>query len=172
MLINRLKVFWQTLPLFTLVSFHVTGAFSQVSDPNTFASSGGHVIGQFGQMSWTLGESFTNILTSPSGMVTVGYQQPNLPESVIVDIHLTDSDSPRVYPNPASGYITIEFPQTFGGVKIRVYSSAGQIVYEDVGVDLEDRILVDVSRFPAGVYIAEVFDRKKNFDFFKFSIIR
>jgi hypothetical protein len=169
---DRLKISRSFLSLLILVCIHITGAFSQVSDPNTFSSSGGHIIGQFGQLSWTLGESFASVLTAPSGMVTEGYQQPDLPQSVIVDVQLTGFASPIIYPNPASEYIIIEFPQTFGGLKIRIYSSAGQIVYEDVRVDLEDRIIADVSRFPAGVYIAEVFDGKKNFDFFKFSIIR
>ena len=49
---------------------------AQSLKPSVIASGGGDYAGANLQVSWTLGETFTQTLTAGSSMVTEGFQQP------------------------------------------------------------------------------------------------
>ena len=78
---------------------------------------------------------------------------------------LTALESPRiwVYPSPNNGRFQVRYYNNFGEpVTVRVFNSAGQLVYsrELVTTDAYSRIDVDLGNQSQGVYIVKVYDTK------------
>jgi hypothetical protein len=67
----------------------------------------------------------------------------------------TENNHLYLYPNPASGIITLELDKRFGEADIFIYHSTGQCVYRKAH-DSSSNIEVDVSTWHAGVYFVKV----------------
>ena len=67
----------------------------------------------------------------------------------------SQTDSLKVYPIPASSFITIE---TQGMLSINIYNAQGQLI-KAVAVDGASEIRLDVSEWASGVYYLEAFDQ-------------
>ena len=63
----------------------------------------------------------------------------------------------KVYPNPVSDHLTIEFNGNRDEIKYAIYSSSGQLI--TTGVLLESAV-VHTSSFPSGLYTIKFFSRK------------
>ena len=64
----------------------------------------------------------------------------------------------KIYPNPATSYITFEFDKTpEKGYSIQVYSFLGKKMYENQ--NLTERTTINLSDFNRGVYIYHLIDR-------------
>ena len=67
----------------------------------------------------------------------------------------TDSKIAMLYPNPVEDVLTLEIFDTFGeeDVVLEVFSVSGKkVATVDVGAD-QRRLQLDVSTYPAGVYL-------------------
>ena len=78
---------------------------------------------------------------------------------------LSALESPKiwVYPSPNNGRFQVRYYNSFGEpVTVRVFNSAGQLLYSRLSVtaDAYSRIDVDLGNPPAGVYIVKVYDTK------------
>ena len=64
----------------------------------------------------------------------------------------------KIYPNPATSYITFDFDKTpEKGYSIQVYSFLGKKMYENQ--NLTSKTTVNLSDFNRGVYIYHLIDR-------------
>lgn len=64
----------------------------------------------------------------------------------------------KIYPNPATTYITFDFDKTpEKGYSIQVYSFLGKKMYENQ--NLTSKTTIDLSEFNRGVYIYHLIDR-------------
>ncbi|HEX5152711.1 MAG TPA: T9SS type A sorting domain-containing protein [Parafilimonas sp.] len=61
----------------------------------------------------------------------------------------------RVYPNPTTGYLTVEYySKTAGNIEFKIYDVSGKMVYKQSGssVKTNNRYQLDLRGFAAGVY--------------------
>ncbi|HEX7846201.1 MAG TPA: T9SS type A sorting domain-containing protein [Chitinophagaceae bacterium] len=64
----------------------------------------------------------------------------------------------RLYPNPATSYITIDFQKGFEkGLSIQVFSFLGSKMYETQNVN--EKTTIDLAEFNRGVYIYHLRDQ-------------
>lgn len=73
-------------------------------------------------------------------------------------IENTDTDSLKIYPNPAVSSIKIE---TDGCRKIKIYNAQGQTV-KKMSAKNQASVEVDITKLPAGAYIVEAYDYSGN----------
>ncbi len=93
----------------------------------------------------------------------VGFMDASLPGTCISTSinELADAFNFAISPNPASTYLEVLFGQARSG-KIIIYNSIGEKII-DVPVLKTDKIQLDISSFPKGVYIVSYFGRDGNF---------
>jgi hypothetical protein len=85
-----------------------------------------------------------------------------IPENTVVVL--------KIYPNPATSYITFDFQKGFEkGFLIQVYNFLGKKMYESQ--DLSDKTTLNLSDYNRGVYIYHLVDRSgKVIDSGKFQV--
>lgn len=71
---------------------------------------------------------------------------------------LTPYGDIEVIPNPASDHIALRIPDSSGITNIIISNAEGKIMYNGIHSDL-----IDISRFPTGVYIINVLQGQNNF---------
>jgi hypothetical protein len=70
-------------------------------------------------------------------------------------------DEVRVIPNPASDIISLIIPTVDGVSKVSIISTTGQLMYSGVSIDNSSQI--DVSLYPAGLYLVNVIQGTKSY---------
>lgn len=70
-------------------------------------------------------------------------------------------DEVRVIPNPASDIISLIIPEVDGVSKVSIISTTGQLMYSGVSIDSPSQI--DLSLFPAGLYLVYVIQGIKSY---------
>jgi hypothetical protein len=70
-------------------------------------------------------------------------------------------DEVRVIPNPASDIISFIIPTVDGVSKVSIISTTGQLMYSGVSIDSPSQI--DVSLYPAGLYLVNVIQGTKSY---------
>jgi hypothetical protein len=65
----------------------------------------------------------------------------------------------NIFPNPGKGLFTVEINigSTIRPLRIAVYNHAGQSIIQNILLN-EDRITVDISGYPAGLYLIAIND--------------
>lgn len=64
----------------------------------------------------------------------------------------------KLYPNPATSYITFDFQKNFEkGFSIQVYNFLGKKMYE--GQELTEKTTIDLNDYSRGVYIYHLMDK-------------
>jgi hypothetical protein len=157
-----------------LISLCLT-AFSQSITPSVLNSTGGtaKVNNKF-YLDWSAGEmTMVNTIqnTGYSGLIIVtnGFLQPDKDDAEgdeSVPDYVKNSLKPdvkainlRVYPNPASNYIMIEFPEEeTGKIRLTLYDAMGQMVYykelTTYGHHTKERL--SMAAFMQGTYLLRV----------------
>lgn len=123
-----------TLPFYTI---HVAFGQNVMFTPQVIASGGNFAVGHNLTFSQTIGEmSMVSTLQSSSMIVTQGFQQPDLkntiqPENPCQDFYVKD-----VYPNPASEQASLEYRFCEAGkLYVGVYDMLGQLVAKETIVN-------------------------------------
>src|SRR5690349_2135730 len=115
---------------------------AQSITPTVLNASGGSApAGSKTYLDWSVGEmSLVNTMQN-SGyrglfIVTNGFIQPPVDDAAGDEDFITTTkpvplDNLRVYPNPATNYVMIEFPmQEAGKIRLTLYNSVGEVVYD------------------------------------------
>jgi len=96
---------------------------AQSLSPEVIATAGNHFSGTNAQMSWTLGEA---VIETYSAQLTQGFHQTNL---IIVGVDDPVADFPvRVYPNPTSGWVSIEAQPSAPAFGVELSNAQGRIL--------------------------------------------
>jgi hypothetical protein len=115
--------------LFT--TLFINPLFSQSALPFVIASSGGYYSGSSFTVSYTVAEmSAVETFSSPSIILTQGFQQPENLYTLIKEISAIDPDI-HIYPNPVAVSEKIRFAWRLAGdskVNVDVYDVAGRLI--------------------------------------------
>ena len=130
-------------------------------------ASGGNSTGTGGSASYSVGQVAYTTLSSASGFITQGVQQPyeifevtGLKEALGIKLALS------VYPNPTTGSLKLRIENyDIKNLKYQIYDING-ILYESEKV-VEIETLVSLEKFVPGVYFMKVTDKNKEVKTFK-----
>ncbi|MBE9485079.1 MAG: T9SS type A sorting domain-containing protein, partial [Bacteroidetes bacterium] len=63
-------------------------------------------------------------------------------------------DMISVYPNPTQGSFVLELGQSdFDGAQLKIINARGELVYQQIIKKATEKISVDISDHPAGIYM-------------------
>lgn len=141
----------QYIFILVLILFALS-ASSQVKQ-EVIASAGGYNVNGALSISWTLGETIIPTFTSQDGslILTHGFQQKLIITAVEENIDLLVNI--KVYPNPASEVVNIQFEEPIDGeIVVAILDSQGKLVKrETVEADMVEK-QISLQGFPAGIY--------------------
>jgi hypothetical protein len=147
----------------TIIVFFISiSCFSQSITPAVANVAGGVSQKGYYVFEWSVGEmSLTNEMTSTTNLlVTNGFLQPYFLHHWVNNSNDEfTSDEIKVFPNPASSYLEINyFARLQGRLYIHLFDAVGQKIYSSktivYGVDLIKRI--PVNHLPAGSYLVRI----------------
>lgn len=98
--------------------------------------------------------SFSNHTRACYGNNSVIYCEfPGLHTSKRIN-HTVNQSIIKAYPNPTStGYVTLDMAEQYSTVEISVHSISGQRIIHQTYSQPKERLSVDLSKFPTGIYI-------------------
>jgi len=136
--------------LFVFIS--VTVAFGQ-QKLDVISSAGGYNVATGISISWTLGETITPNFTSPDGTISLahGFQQ----KLIITKVEelIENQVSVKVYPNPASELVKIEFDQPVDSeIRMFIVDYRGKVVVTDIIGQGTYYFEVNLQNLSSGIY--------------------
>ena len=138
--------------LFPAAMLMASFAGAQVVERQVIAPGGSSFVGSYA-VDWTIGETVVQAATMNGTLIFQGYQQPltTAPSGVL---------SPgnrliRMYPNPATGLVHVEWDGIPGNYRLEVLSVTGALVYSDSGISGASAGL-DISQFAPGSYLVQI----------------
>jgi len=155
-----------------IISFGFTTlAMSQTTYPKLISSGGESFKNTSFQMEWSIGEVITETLDGEGKTLTQGFHQSNY-EITAIEENLNTIKSVKVYPNPTSDFISINFTNISNSDKIEniliITDINGKILCENKVVNQVEEI--DFSDFTDGVYFLTI--KQKNQTVNNFKIIK
>jgi len=138
-------------PLLLLFLLFITSlSFGQIMLQNqVLGTNGKFYSNKVMSMEYTVGEPFTNTLTTSNLGVTQGFHQPNLKLISHVGVQEVSNFSLNVYPNPFLNQFTIALP-TNETVYISIYDVMGKLIHEQTLGDIEN--VIDLGFLASGNY--------------------
>lgn len=151
----------KTLTLVIVFFFFLCGN-SQIVAPSVMNTGGGVFLSGYYQFEWSIGElALVGDMQSSNAsfVITNGFIQSHIQYSPVNNSNIFGNDEIKIFPNPATSYVEINFLTTQRGrIRINFYDAAGKKIYtaSDVyyGVGLIKRIPVD--KLPNEVYMLQV----------------
>ncbi|GAB4295708.1 MAG: hypothetical protein Kow0068_20270 [Marinilabiliales bacterium] len=130
--------------------------YSQPLTPEVVSSAGDYFESPSAKISWTLGECMTETYNNSNNVITQGFQQTNL-TLINIEDRLPVNINCKIYPNPASDKINIEFEGDINyNYTISILDINGKTVYiEDSKKSITS---IDVSSLKPATYYLNVFD--------------
>ena len=133
----------------------------------TTPASGGNSTGTGGSASYSVGQVAYTTLSSATGTITQGVQQPyeifevtGLKEALGINLAFS------VYPNPTAGSLKLKIENyDIKNLKYQIYDINGILFQSDKVVEIET--LVSMEKFVPGVYFMKVTDNNKEVKTFK-----
>jgi hypothetical protein len=126
---------------------------AQEVTPEVIASSGNSIKTSGGQVSWTLGEVATETFTAGETILTQGFLQ----SEISVETRYTDPVlqlAMKVYPVPATGFVTLDFQEIQEGLSVELYNVQGtKVISHAVN---SERFQIDLSALPSSEYILKI----------------
>lgn len=100
-----------------------------------------------------------NVSEEITFQVVEGSQTILIPKilSFITSVDENLADNIKIYPNPISDFLNIEFGEN-NGVMVRIFSNKPILIYQEY-VEEENKV-IDVSNFSSGVYVLVISDAK------------
>ena len=150
--------------------FLAVASNAQSITPTVLNASGGTApAGSKLYLDWSVGEMTLVNTMQNSGyqgliIVTNGFIQPPLDDADGDENYITTAkpiplENLRVYPNPATNYVMIEFPmQETGKVRLTLYNSMGELVYDKqfTSYGQSTREKISMAAFMQGTYMLRV----------------
>ncbi|MFW6275306.1 MAG: T9SS type A sorting domain-containing protein [bacterium] len=136
--------------IFTCLIFILHGYFlnAQTFSTEVIASSGEVAAGEEAILSWTIGESFTEIFDDNSGFQTLGFHQTFTSRQPAINQLV---EVVKFYPNPVYKTLHIQPSTPLSAVNIEVFSTTGKLVINKT-VDLSEGYKLNLSKLENGIY--------------------
>ena len=138
------------------ILFAISGAFLCAQESNSVA--GGNATGSNGSVSYSIGQTFNNIVVGTDGSVIQGVQL-RYEISVVTAIDNTNGITLecKVYPNPTSGLIRLLVKTNeFKKLRYRVYDLKGVLIFDNKVVD--EITEISMESLPATAYFMNIYN--------------
>ncbi len=123
------------------------------------ASAGGYNESGSISISWTLGETIIPTFTTPTLILTHGFQQQLIVTTI--EENLLELVNVTVYPNPISEILNIRFEVPLDGeVELYILNQQGSLVLTDIIEATTVEKQVNMQELPAGVYFLRLIKGK------------
>lgn len=105
------------------------------------------------EISWTIGEPVIETISSGSTVLTQGFHQSGLTVTAIDELPFSDFEL-KVYPNPTSGFVNVQFNKLVENTNYLVFDSNGKMI--DNGMINSTNTSLDFKKFASGSYILKL----------------
>ena len=119
------------------------------------SAGGNHHENSSAMISYSLGETVTFTGTSTENTLTQGFHQSNL---TVTGVEKLLSFDVKVFPNPTSDRVIVQFDQPQSEIRIDLYDAAGRIVDQQRLTQNQLSFEFDLSKEAAGNYVLNVQD--------------
>ncbi|MEQ9229442.1 MAG: T9SS type A sorting domain-containing protein [Cyclobacteriaceae bacterium] len=134
-----------------------------VSAQDVISSSGNHHENSSAMISYTVGETVILTGTSSENILTQGFHQTKL---TVTGIELPLGLDIRVYPNPTSDRIIVEFNDDIEA-QLSLYDISGRLVEHRPIAKHQRRVEFDLSNESAGNYLLNIKDASNNLNTYR-----
>ncbi|MEO6130636.1 MAG: T9SS type A sorting domain-containing protein [Saprospiraceae bacterium] len=141
------KIVFPTLVLI-FIAIQLSG---QSQDPSLIGSGGGmQKQGSF-YLSYSLGEPFVEYRFNSDRWITEGYQQPEKINLSTGIKNILPPSTATIYPNPTTGFLHVEWPETFVCNQLTIENSLGQtLLHRDIPSN--EYLNLSLDELCAGIY--------------------
>lgn len=141
------------LLLFTMCAGLV---YAQQSSPEVVSSAGESYRGNSVRLDWTLGELAVATVQNGSQQITQGFHQPRYSITSVQDLP-EDIGNIRVYPNPSSDRIEMDFHfnQTMD-IKIHLVDVTGRMIWSKADIGERIKHVKDIEHLTCGTYFLNI----------------
>lgn len=128
-------------------------------------TTGTTATGASGSVSYSIGQTAYS-QKGPNLQITEGVQLPYEILTLAVDDTSIPEKNILLYPNPVRDFLNIDFgKETFQDSKYVIFDSQGKLIKK--GNLTLQKTELDMTSFPASVYIIQIFQKEKNIKTFK-----
>ena len=129
--------------------------FAQSLSLDVITSSGAYFSNANCELSWTLGETVTETFSNePKIYLTQGFNQSY---SIITEVDdLAPNYTIKVYPNPASDWIIIEWKDAIKDDYIELYNSSGKLLEQIPILVSNGTHFLKMNTFLPGIYLLQI----------------
>lgn len=120
----------------------------------TIAASGGAITSSTGNVSYTIGQPFQNVLSSTEFFVFEGAQQAYEISQTLSTPESSAGIQFKVFPNPATDYLMLTFPDSIQDMEYQLSTLDGKLVDRKSLQQLDSRI--NLTHLPVAVYILNI----------------
>ena len=153
----------KTLTILLLSLLSVGSSIAQSISSDVISSIGGEYQASNGRLSFTLGESFTTYYISDESILSEGFHQSY--NDVISDIEdLEEVSSFKIYPNPTSDILHMEFEGQLEKLKGSIHNTLGQKLTD---FSIENQTQINISNFAQGLYFIRINNSKNQSESFR-----
>src|SRR6056297_3315340 len=133
---------------------------SRLQAQETIPASGGNATGNSGSISYTVGQVFSSSVSSTTGQVTEGVQQPyEITRVTSAQKNLELSDAVSVYPNPTTEHVLIEIGnQVDEHLRYQLFNTHGQLLSGKKIVG--SQTIIPLGNYMAGVYFLTIIQKQ------------
>lgn len=132
------------------VSLFVISVNAQVKQ-EVIASAGGYNVSTGLSISWTLGETIIPTFQNGNLILSHGFQQQLIVTAI--EENLDVPVSVKVYPNPATDVINIQFEEPVDGeITLTILDSQGKLVKKEMIEATTTEKQINLQEFQAGIY--------------------
>jgi hypothetical protein len=114
------------------------------------------------QLTFSIGELFTNTTKNFNQVLTQGYQQAKSMRIVSVEYLENLNWKVEMYPNPVSEFLNVSFDKIPNTIfEIQIYNVLGQnlsVPIENLGSESENKFSLDFRAISAGSYVVKVWN--------------
>jgi len=131
---------------------------AQIAETEVIATAGGSANIGGTSIDWTIGELVTETVSTESFILTQGFHQGEVLE-IITSLDI-EQVKVTVFPNPTASQLQVEL-NDFTDVEFHLFDIKGdQVLFQSKPT--HTRSTIDVSSYPSGIYMLEIFDLKAN----------
>lgn len=126
-------------------------------------TSGGSMTNSSIQVNWSIGEIFTESISTNNSALTAGLNQPEIKISTLVE-NLKNRANISIYPNPTTQFVNIEHDKSVP-LKAKISTINGRLI--SIKEFNEKKFQLDFSNFESGIYIIEIADSSEKSNTYK-----
>lgn len=148
----------QHLLLLLLVTLVTLGVKAQSLEPELISPAGGTIQLDEIRMDWTLGDLAVETLTTPGGLLTEGFLQPQLKVERVTSVAVVSGYQVTLSPNPTLRSIFLEAEsEQQEDLRIELVDPSGRPLGNWRWAAPFDRYEVDMSALPTATYFVRLF---------------